>query len=150
MYKKVIVLVIITILIFILQGCDLLNNTPLQKTLNNPFLNKISEKIKMYFDPTPKSPEDLADKFIKAVKKKDIKKLCVYFNTKNYEYVETQAGQCFGKDFKISFKDSNGLIIIENVKDGKEKYGLTIRNDNNKYFILNMGPYDPNVPSPIE
>ncbi|WP_028052386.1 hypothetical protein [Carboxydothermus ferrireducens] len=143
--------ILLVVILFSLSGCSLLENTPLDKIINNNFIDNITMKIKTTFNSYPQTPEELAKAFAKALKSNDIKKVNKYLPVPDSTGNPTASNYLNfggGKDFNVSKLrgDSNRTyFLLENENEKNDKYIILVTKFNDRFVVASMGPYDPQI-----
>ncbi|GAV24333.1 hypothetical protein ciss_02660 [Carboxydothermus islandicus] len=150
MYRSGAVIILVFIL-FSLSGCSLLENTPLDKIINNNFIDNISKKIKTIFNSYPQTPEELAKAFAKALKSNDIKKVHKYLpvtDSTGNPMASNYLNFGGGKDFNVSELQGDSkrvYFLLENTNEKNDKYIILVTKFNDRFVVASMGPYDSQI-----
>ncbi|GAV23593.1 hypothetical protein [Carboxydothermus pertinax] len=143
--------IILVVILLSLSGCSLLENTPLEKIINNDFIDNIAQKIKTVFNYYPQTPEELAKAFTKALKSNNLKKVSKYLpvtDTNSNPMATNYLNFGGGKDFRVSEikSDSSGAyFLLENPNGKNDKYMILVTKFNGRFVVASMGPYDPQI-----
>jgi len=147
--KRIGASVLLIIFLFSLSGCSLIENTPLKKIVSNNFIDNTVKKIQALFNNYPKTQEELAIAFAKALKNKDEKKIRKYLPLSELKTDQTPKNyieMAGGKDFNITkVKNDRGgtYFLLENKHDKNDKYMIYVTKFNNRFVTASMGSYDP-------